>query len=274
MHWFEALILGLVEGLTEFVPVSSTGHLILVNRALGLGADRYKAFNIVIQLGALLAAVIYYRGTLLQMARGLLGQERRGGKDEAAAARRLFLALCIAALPALSIGYLFGKTIKARLFGPVPVAGALIVGGAVMIGVELWQRRRPALMTDLGKITPAQAIVVGLCQAAALWPGTSRSMASIVGAQLAGLSTAAAADFAFLLAIPTLGAATLYELFKSRHELLQDSGGVPLAIGLGVSFVVGWLVIAAFLRFLRRFGLQAFGYYRIALGALVLAILL
>jgi undecaprenyl-diphosphatase len=265
MSWLHAILLGVLEGLTEFVPVSSTGHLILASRALRLHGAGIDSFTIVIQLGALLAAILYYRRILYQTARGLLRSEPQ--------AVRLFVALCLGALPALLIGYLFGKRIKAALFSPVTVAAALGVGGVLMILVDRWHRRlREAGSTtaDLGAISPRQVMIVGAAQVAALWPGTSRSMACIIGGQLARLSGAAAADFAFLLAIPTLGAATLYDLMKNHKALMAETGALELLLGLGTSFVVGWLVIAAFLRYLRRFGLAAFGYYRIALGLLVL----
>ncbi len=266
MNELQALILGIVEGLTEFVPVSSTGHLILATRALGLSGEGVDSFDVVIQLGALLAAVLYYRHILYQTAVGLVRGE--------AAAQRLFLSLCVAAVPALGLGYFFHKKIKHALFGPLPVAAALVVGGLVMIVMDRWRRHHPRPdINELSQVTPKQALVVGLCQTASLWPGTSRSMASIVGGQLAGLSTPVAADFSFLLAIPTLGAATVYDLLKNFRSLIHDTGKAELLIGLSASFVVGWLVIAAFLRYLRRFGLGAFGYYRIALGVLVLFLL-
>lgn len=264
MTWLSALLLGVIEGLTEFLPVSSTGHLILAKRALGLSGEGIDAFLIVIQLGALLAALLYYRGTLWSMITGLLRSEPQ--------ATRLFVALCLGSLPALCLGYLLGNRIEAVLFGPRPVAAALVGGGVVMILVDRWHRRR-AQRTELQDLAPRQVLTVGICQAAALWPGTSRSMASIVGGQIAGLSNAAAADLSFLLAIPTLGAATVYKLLKSHDAILRDTGGVELAVGLVTSFVVGWIVIAAFLRFLRRFGLGAFGYYRIAVGLVVLAVM-
>lgn len=262
MTWLTVILLGLVEGLTEFLPVSSTGHLILVTRALGLHGEGVDAFTIVIQLGALLAAVIYYRHILWQTLSGLMKAD--------AAAQRLALNLALGALPLLVCGYLLGKKIKLLLFHPAAIAAALCVGGLLMIALDRWHRRRTDLLQDIGGLTPKQAALIGLCQVAALWPGTSRSMSCILGGQVAGLSNAVAADFAFLLALPTLGVATVYELHKSYHAVLQDTGAAGLGLGLGVSFVVGWLVIAAFLRYLRRFGLGPFGYYRIALGALVL----
>lgn len=265
MNPLHALILGIVEGLTEFLPVSSTGHLILVNRALGLHGEGVDTYSIVIQLGALLAAIAYYRRTLIGMTVGVLRGE--------AAALRLLVALGVASLPALGLGYLFGKRIKAVLFQPVYVAAALVIGGVVMLAIDRWQRghasKDPA--PDLSKLSLQQALLVGATQTAALWPGMSRSMSSIVGGQLAGLSNAAAADFAFLLAIPVLGAATVYDLLKNHAVLMRDTGGAALGVGLLTSFVVGFVVIKSFLRYLRRFGLAAFGYYRIALGAVVLA---
>ena len=275
MELWQALVLGIVEGLTEFVPVSSTGHLILVQHFLGLSGEGVGAYAVVIQLGALLAAVYYYRRTLIETAVGLA--QRRP------AAQRLAVNLALGSLPLLLLGYGLGKRIKARLFAPGPVAAAILVGGVVMVALDLWQRQRqrqhplqlsvPAaspLLDDPAALSPRRALLVGLIHTLALWPGTSRSFASITGGQLAGLSTRAAADFAFLLALPTLGAATLYELIKEGPVIAATCGSAQLALGLAVSFVVGLLVIAAFLRCLRRFGLWAFGCYRIALGLLLL----
>ena len=271
MELWQALVLGVVEGLTEFVPVSSTGHLILVQHALGLTGPGVNAYAVVIQLGALLAAVYYYRRTLIATAVGLT--QRRP------AAQRLALNLALGSLPLLVLGYGLGKRIKARLFAPGPVAAALLVGGVVMVALDLWQRRRqrqaaqqaaPALAEDPAALSPPRALLIGIIHTLALWPGTSRSFASITGGQLAGLSTRAAADFAFLLALPTLGAATLYELLKEGPVIAATCGTTQLALGLFVSFVVGLAVIAAFLRYLRRFGLWAFGCYRILLGLLLL----
>lgn len=266
MELWQALVLGVVEGLTEFIPVSSTGHLILVQHVLGLQGPGVSAYAVVIQLGALLAAVYYYRQTLLDTAHGLVH-----GRT---AARRLFVNLCLGSLPLLVLGYGLGKRIKARLFAPGPVAAAILVGGVVMLAMDLWQRRRQQtgarLIEAAAELSPGQALLVGVVHTLALWPGTSRSFASITGGQLAGLSTRAAADFAFLLAIPTLGVATVYELIKEGPAIAHSCGGAQLAVGLFVSFGVGFLVISAFLRYLRRFGLWAFGLYRVVLGLLLL----
>ena len=257
-----ALILGVVEGLTEYLPVSSTGHLILAGHFLGGDSEADKAFEIVIQLGAILAVLVYYRALLSQRAR-----ELPSGKPEAT---RLLLALVAGFVPVAALGLVARKAIKAHLFGARPVAIALAVGGVVMIVVELWRGRRPDDgESRLEEVTPLQGLLIGIGQCASLVPGTSRSMATIVSGQLVGLTTATAAEFSFLLALPTLGAATLYEAYKSRQDLLT-LGLAPMAVGLVTSFLVAWAVIAVFIGYLQRRGLLPFGVYRIILGGLVL----
>lgn len=262
MSLLVAILLGLVEGLTEFLPVSSTGHLVLVSHWLGSSDEGAKSFDIVIQLGAILAVVVHYRALLLERVRGLLARDER--------AVRLFGALLVAFVPAALVGLVLGKTIKRLLFGPLPVAAALLVGGIVMIALEQW-RKSKHVEGDSGveQVTYKRALLIGLGQCFSLWPGMSRSMSTIVAGQLSGLATPTAAEFSFLLSIPTLGAATVYEGFKSRHELLHGVGGAELAVGLLVSFAVAWVVIAAFIRYLGKRGLAPFGWYRIALAALV-----
>jgi undecaprenyl-diphosphatase len=261
MNPLTAALLGLVEGLTEYLPVSSTGHLILTGKLLGLEGEGSKSFEIVIQLGAILAVLIHYRKLLLERAIGFTRQQPE--------ALRLAAALAIGFLPAAACGLLFRKAIKAHLFGPAPVAGALIAGGVLMIAVERWRRANKIEGEHgLEQVTPRRALAIGIGQVFSLWPGSSRSMCTIVAGQLAGLSTATAAEFSFLLGLPTLGAATVYEGYKARHELLHSGGGLELAIGLVVSFFVAWAVIAGFLRYLKSRGLEPFGYYRIVVGAL------
>ncbi len=262
MELWQVVLLSVVEGLTEFVPVSSTGHLILVSRLLGLKGPAVDAFLVVVQLGALLAAVWYYRHTIADTLAGLV--HRRP------AALRLVRNLILGSLPLLAVGYLLGKRIKAQLFSPLPVALALGVGGLLMLLIERYRLRKTAPFATPSELPPQNALGVGLCHLLALWPGTSRSLASMSGALLAGLPTAAAADFAFLLAIPTLGTATVYELFKERHTLVAEVGLAHMFVGLGVSFVVGWLVIAGFLRYLRGHGLLLFAVYRFVVALLVL----
>ncbi|AUX24918.1 UDP pyrophosphate phosphatase [Sorangium cellulosum] len=264
MFWFDAVLLGILEGLTEFLPVSSTGHLILLGAWLGHESEAAKTLDIVIQLGAVLAVVVYFRARLADTLRGALRRDPES--------LRLALAVVIGFFPAAVVGLLFHKAIKAHLFGPGPVAVALIAGGVLMIAVEaVRSRRQDPGDPRLEDITPRRAAAIGLAQCFALWPGASRSMTTIVGGQLSGLSTAAAAEFSFLLAIPTLGAATVFDLAKNGSALLDAPGGpTALAVGLAVSFAVALLVIAVFLRYLKRYGLAPFGWYRIALGALVL----
>jgi undecaprenyl-diphosphatase len=268
MPIFIAILLGIVEGLTEFLPVSSTGHLVLVGHWLGLGDDdpATSSFEIVVQLGAILAVVAHYRVLLGERLRGLFTGDARS--------RRLLVALLLAFAPAAVIGLVARKAIKAHLFGTLPVAAALVVGGVAMIVVERVRARRKLTGLDgLENVTPGRALTIGFAQCLSMWPGTSRSMCTIVAGQLSGLSTATAAEFSFLLALPTLGAATLYEGLKARHVLVANVGVVSLGVGLVVSFVVAWAVIATFLKYLKSRGLEPFGWYRVVLGLLVLWIL-
>ena len=265
MPFHIAVLLGIVEGLTEYLPVSSTGHLVLVGHLLGLSDDdpATSSFEIVVQLGAILAVVAHYRALLTERAQGLFRGE--------AAAMRLLAALAAAFAPTALAGLLLRKTIKRHLFGPLPVTIALVLGGIAMIVVERWLGRHGGLerRDRLEDVTPRQGFFIGLGQCISLWPGSSRSMCTIVAGQLVGLSTATAAEFSFLLALPTLGAATLFEGFKARTVLAEHVGGVSLALGLVVSFVVAWAVIATFLKYLRSHGLEPFGWYRIVVGAVV-----
>lgn len=265
MPLFIAVVLGIVEGLTEYLPVSSTGHLVLAGHFLGLRDDdpATSSFEIVVQLGAILAVVAHYRALLVDRIRGVFKRDL--------AARRLLLAIAVAFAPTAIAGLLLRKTIKAHLFGPVPVAVALVVGGAAMVAVERWLRHEGRRGEDgLERVTPRRALAVGLGQCISLWPGASRAMCTIVAGQLVGLSTATAAEFSFLLALPTLGAATLYEAYKARSVLAAHVGGVSLLVGMVVSFLVAWAVIATFLKYLRTRGLEPFGWYRIVVGIVVL----
>lgn len=265
MSILAALILGLVEGLTEFVPVSSTGHLILTSRVLGLSGPLVDSFSVVIQLGALLAAAIYYRRLLGALLLGLVRREPT--------AARLMRSLCLGALPLLVIGLWLGKRIKGQLFTPTVVATSLLVGGLLMLIIERFtQRRRRTASSpaEPAQLSSASALGVGCAHALALCPGMSRSMSSLLGALLVGLPRTAAADYAFLLAFPTLGLATVYELLKTGPLLLASFGWAPLLTGLLTSFLVGWIVIAAFLGILRRIGLWPFACYRILFGGALL----
>ena len=265
-----AAILGIVEGITEYLPISSTGHLILVSRLLHLEGAGADAFAVVIQLGAILAVVVQYRKLLWERTSGLVTREP--------ASISLLVALVLGFAPTAVAGLLLRKRIKELLFGAKPVAIALIVGGILMIVVELVRARRGTKDTGKGldgleHVTPWRAFVIGLGQCFSMWPGSSRSMCTILAGQLTGLSTATAAEFSFLLGLPTLGAATLYEAVKSR-EALASVGVLNVAIGLVVSFFVAWAVIAGFIAYLKKRGLAPFGVYRIFLGIIVFVVLI
>ncbi len=270
MDLLHAVILGLVEGLTEFIPVSSTGHLILAGAWLGLDADPARkaavdAFDIVIQAGALLACAWYYAPLLIQRINGLRGDDPVARQQ----GQRLLLGLAIAFAPVVVAGLTLRKPIKKFLFGPAPVAVALAVGGIAMIAVDLWVKRsRAPRDAKLEELSPRTALAVGLFQCLSLVPGTSRSMSTMVGGLLAGLDRRAAADFAFLLAIPVLGAATAYEALKEWRVIVDGIGPEAIAVGLIASFLTGWASIALFIRALGRVGLWPFGVYRL-IAALV-----
>ena len=268
---WHAAILGLVEGLTEYLPVSSTGHLILVTRWLGLdgttaAADALKDFNIVIQLGAVLAVLGLYRARVGQMLRGLVGRDAVG--------RALLVRLIVAFLPAAVVGVLFEEQLKAHLFAPLPVAGALAVGGIVMIVLDRALRaRRERAGFGVEALTLQAAACIGLVQCLALWPGTSRSLVTILAGLAVGLTPLAAAEFSFLLALPTLGGATAFDLLKHGGQLVHTVGPGALLVGLAVALVSAALAVKAFVAWLVRHGLVPFGVYRVILAALVFAVM-
>lgn len=264
MNLWESVALGTVEGLTEFLPVSSTGHLILASHALKIEQNEAtQAFEVIIQAAAVLAVIWNYRATLGQLLTGV----RRG---QAEAYRRVW-AIALAFLPAAVIGLLTHKKIKALLFGVTPVVAALVVGGLAMIFIER-RLRRPSNVVRFGADrdpTPPQALKIGFFQCLALWPGTSRSMVTILGGRITGLDARKAAEFSFLLSIPTLLAAASLDLWKHGAEIGTLLGWDILAAGFVSSFVVSLLVIRAFLAFLRFYSLEAFGWYRVAAGLLI-----
>ena len=269
MNLWDAVILGIVEGLTEFVPVSSTGHLILANAWLGLDATADQkaavdAFDIVIQSGAWLACVLYYAGYLRQRVSGVFSRDA----EQRALGMKLLVNLAVAFVPVVLIGLSFRSAIKASLFGAAPVAIALAIGGVLMIASDRWLMNR-AHTDSVDAISTKQAFIVGLCQCASLIPGTSRSMSTIIGGMMCGLNTRVAADFSFLLAVPVLGGATVYELAREWQVMSEHVGAGAMAIGTITSFVVGWLSIAGFLGLLAKRGLAPFGWYRVALALVV-----
>jgi undecaprenyl-diphosphatase len=255
----KAVILGLVEGATEFIPVSSTGHLIVVSQWLGQVDEKAKTFDIFIQLGAILAIVWLYRARLLQAA-------VRVRHDQAS--RRFWLNLLVAFLPAALVGFLFHDWIKARLFNIPVVAAALVLGGVIILLIERWSPR--TTVADVNAVTAPAALGIGLAQVLSLIPGTSRSGATIMGAYALGLSRTASTEFSFFLAIPVMFAATLFDLLKSRGALSAPDAPV-FAVGFLVSFVSAVIVVKAFLAFVSHHSFAAFAWYRIVFGAALLA---
>ena len=258
-----AIVLGLVEGLTEFLPISSTGHLIIAGSLLGFVGDRAKVFEIAIQSGAMLAVVWEYRARFGHAIAGIASDP---------AARRFAANLVIAFVPAAALGFVLGKHIKALLFHPVPVAIAFIAGALVILWAERRQRARPesVRVTDVDAMTWQDALKVGLAQAFALIPGTSRSGATIIGGMLFGLSRKVATEFSFFLAVPTLVAAGTYSLWKDRA--LLSAADLPMfAVGFVVSFVSALLCIRWLIRYVSRHDFLPFVWYRIAFGLVVLA---
>jgi len=254
----KALILGIVEGLTEFLPVSSTGHLILAGDLLDFNDERGKLFEIVIQCGAILAVCWEYRAKILAVL---------GGMGSQPAAQRFALNIVIAFMPLAVLGLAFGKAIKAHLFQPVPVALAFIVGGFII----LWAERREHEITvqtvdDMGW---KDALKLGFAQALALIPGTSRSGATIIGGLFFGLSRKASTEFSFFLAIPTLFAASAYQLYKERALLSMDDLGM-WAVGFAAAFVSAFLCVRWLLRYIATHDFTLFAWYRIAFGIVVL----
>jgi undecaprenyl-diphosphatase len=258
----KALILGVVEGLTEFLPISSTGHLILAADLLNFHGDKAKVFEVVIQTGAMLAIVWEYRRKFWTVLTGL-GRER--------AAQRFVLNLIIAFLPAAVLGLAFGKIIKAHLFQPVPVALAFIVGGIIILWVERRARSNtaPARVASVDDMTWSDALKVGIAQAFALIPGTSRSGATIIGGMLFGLSRRAATEFSFFLAVPTLIAAGAWDFWKNR-ALFEAADLSLFAVGSVAAFVSAFLCVRWLLRYISTHDFTPFAWYRIVFGALVL----
>lgn len=253
--------MGIVEGLTEFLPISSTGHLILAGSLLDFTGDKVKVFEIVIQAGAMLAVVWEYRVRIASVATGMFTDAR---------ARRFILNLLIAFLPAAILGLIFGGLIKKALFAPVPVALAFILGGFVILWAERRHRDSPqARVESVDDMTPMDALKIGLAQAFALIPGTSRSGATIIGGLLFGLSRRAATEFSFFLAIPTLMGATMYSLWKDR-ALLSMADLPMFGIGTVASFVSAFVCVRWLLRYISTHDFTVFAWYRIAFGILVL----
>jgi undecaprenyl-diphosphatase len=256
-------VMGIVEGLTEFLPVSSTGHLILAGSLIGFTDETIKSaklFEIVIQAGAIVAVVIVYWQRVREAIAGVIGGVEKQ--------RRFALNVLIGFLPAAILGVLFNKAIKAHLFTPAVVATTFILGAFII----LWAERRPAStvrINSVDELKPLDALKVGLAQSLALVPGTSRSGATIIGGMLFGLSRKVATDFSFFLAIPVLIGASVYSLWKERASLSMADAPV-LVLGTVVSFIVAWIVVRWLLRFIATHNFVGFAWYRIAFGILIL----
>ena len=283
MTILDAIILGLVEGITEYLPVSSTGHLIIAASLLGLDRDEsvkagVDAFNIVVQGGAILAVLGLYFARVRSMVRGLFGQD--------AAGRKLFINLVIAFLPAAFLGVLLDDYIEAMLFRPWPVIAALALGGVLLIGMRRWQNRlfardqadspdanEPGRFIDIEELSWKQSLAIGFLQCVAMWPGTSRSMMTIVGGMFMGLRPKQAAEFSFLLGLPTLGGACVYKFLKSHEEIIA-LGWAPVVVGIVVATISAAFAIRWLVGYLAKHGLAVFGWYRIALAILLTALFL
>jgi undecaprenyl-diphosphatase len=256
----KAIILGLVEGATEFIPVSSTGHLILTADWLDFEGERAKTFEVFIQLGAILAIVWLYRQKIFTVLRN--APRDRGS-------RQLLVNLAIAFVPAALTGFLIYDWMKEHLFNPLTVAWALLVGGIVILLIEWWDP--PEAIEDVDHVPFSKALGIGVAQVLSLFPGVSRSGATIMGARSLGLSRRAAAEFSFFLAIPVMFAATGFDLFQSR-DVLSAADAPVFAVGFLVSFLSAIVVVKAFLGFVSRHSFRSFAWYRIAFGALLLLI--
>ena len=273
----KAVVLGVVEGLTEYLPVSSTGHLLLAERMMGMsgttpaptpGQERAKnaadAYAICIQAGAILAVLGLYAGRLKQMLMGLAGKDAAGLK--------IFVNIVAGFLPAAVIGLMVGDLVKKYLFGAWPVVAAWLAGGLAILALTRWQNGRVGNRHRIGKtlydMNMRMALVIGLAQCVAMWPGVSRSLVTIVGGVLVGLSLPSAVEFSFLLGVVTLGAATGYDGLKHGQDMLQTFDMASIAVGLASAFLFALLSIKWMVAYLNRNGLAVFGYYRIALAAI------
>jgi len=261
------LVLGFVEGLTEFLPISSTGHLIITSAFMDIDDPKYNSINIIIQLGAILAVVWHYRIRLINM---VIDSNNR----------KLFISLLIAFLPVLILGPLLHEKIHVLLFNPITVAIALMVGGFLIFISEYYVNKNNNEKTniqtqdELLQIKPSTALAIGIFQTLAMIPGTSRSAATIIGGLFAGLSRKAATEFSFLLALPTLGGAFCFELFQSYHLFTNQNDWILLLFGLVVSFVVALITIRWLLSYIQTHTFNIFAWYRILLGIIVLGIFL
>lgn len=274
MSLIEAAALGVVEGITEYLPVSSTGHLILAQRAMGIGREPEQqqaadAFAICIQAGAIVAVLGLYAGRVRQMARGIMGRDPAG--------RKLAIELVAAFVPAAVIGLLGAKLIKDELFNLWAVVIAWFLGGVAILAVHWWRQRwahSPREGLNIEELNWRMAVVIGLAQCLAMWPGVSRSLVTIVGAVLVGLSLPAAVEFSFLLGVITLGAATCYDALQNGPQMIATFGIAPLIVGFLAAWASAVLAVKWMVAYLNRHGLSIFGYYRVTIALIVAALIL
>ena len=278
MDWWQAILLGLVEGVTEYLPVSSTGHLLVVQRLLGLEGRAANTYAICIQAGAILAVLGLYRERVRAMLAGLVGRDAQG--------RRLAEAIAIAFVPAAVLGLAFDEAIEERLFGPWPIVAAWLAGGVAILAVERVRRKRarelapevpsprPFAGLALADLDARRALLIGLAQCLALWPGTSRSLATIAGGVLVGLGLRAALEFSFLLGVVTLLAATLYKGLSHGDDMLASYSASSMLLGFATAWVAAVVSVRWMVSYLGRHGLSLFGWYRVGLAILVAAWLL
>ena len=267
----KALIMGIVEGLTEFLPISSTGHLILAGHLLQFNDERSKAFEVIIQLGAILAVCWEFRQKIVDVISGL-GRRRLSN--------RFAINIIVASIPAITLALIFGKLIKAHLFAPIPVATAFIVGGFIILWAEHLEKAKQSSrkvvlrsIEHVEDLSMKDAIKVGLAQCAALIPGTSRSGATIIGGMLFGLPRQVATEFSFFLAIPVIAGATVYELYKLRHDasFLDITGfGPVLLIGFVAAFISAFFCVKWLIRYVSQNNFKPFAWYRIAFGLVII----
>lgn len=255
----KAIILGIVEGITEFLPISSTGHLIIVNEFVGFTGNFSKMFDIVIQFGAILAVVAHFFNKLMPFGNSKTALQKTETWG-------IWKKTMVGVIPAIFIGAVLGKRIQDKLFNPVVVALALFIGGILLVLIE--RGRRQNKITSISELSYSSVIYIGLFQCLAMVPGTSRSAVTIITAMLLGSSRVVAAEFSFFLAIPTIFAASAYSLLKTGLTM-TSSQLLTLSVGFIVAFAIAWLVISVFMKFISKKDFRFFGYYRIVLGALV-----
>jgi undecaprenyl-diphosphatase len=282
MTHVQAAVLGIVEGVTEYLPVSSTGHLLLAQRIMGIGADvdasnphsrstkdAADAYAICIQAGAIIAVLGLYMRRVKQMLLGMLGRDPEG--------LRMVVNLVAAFVPAAAIGLVLHKAIKSTLFGPWPIILAWFIGGIAILWIERTRRSgrsMPRQGKGLATMNVRMALIIGLVQCIAMWPGVSRSLATILGGIVVGLSTPAAVEFSFLLGVITLGAATLFDALKHGREMMEAFNTTALLLGLVTAFLSAVISVKWMVGYLTRHGLEIFGYYRIAVAVLAAALMM